>query len=449
MSTYTPIASQTLTSAALSVTFNAIPQNFTDLIIVVTPKLVSGTAQVLFRLNGDSGSNYSLLRTGGTGSAYGSDAVTPVSFGQLSWYGYAGATFGQVITASLNNYSNSTTYKTMLSRPSNANYGVGMNACTWRNTAAVTSILIYSDTANFDTGSTFNLYGIVANGTPKATGGNAVTTDGTYWYHTFTSSGSFTPNTALTADYLVVAGGGSGGGGGAGSTGGGGGAGGLRSTVGATGGGGSLESALSLAAQSYTVTVGAGGAGLGTTGTSLYLGNPGSNSTFSTITSLGGGGGTTAGYYAGGTGGSGGGASYSDGGAGAGTTNQGYAGAIGDGSNYGTGGGGGGAGAAGTAGGSTTGGNGGAGVAISALATATNTGVSNYYAGGGGGSVGYIGTTRGTGGAGGGGTGASNSAVATSGTANTGGGGGAASQNAGYITPGNGGSGIVIIRYAV
>jgi hypothetical protein len=69
----------------------------------------------------------------------------------------------------------------------------------------------------------------------------------------------YIPN-PLTVDYLVVAGGGGGGGdnswrvvrc-----------AGGLRSTVTATGGGGSLESALTLVAgTSYTVTVGAGGAG--------------------------------------------------------------------------------------------------------------------------------------------------------------------------------------------
>lgn len=160
--TYEKIATTTLGSSAASVTFSSISGSYTDLIIVVVPKLVSGTAQVQFRLNGDTGSNYSLLRMGGTGSAYGSDAISNVSFGQLSWYGYAGATFGQVITASLNNYSNTTTYKTMLSRNNNANYGVGMNACTWRNTAAVNEILIYSDAANFDTGSTFTIYGIKA-----------------------------------------------------------------------------------------------------------------------------------------------------------------------------------------------------------------------------------------------------------------------------------------------
>jgi hypothetical protein len=92
-------------------------------------------------------------------------------------------------------------------------------------------------------------------------------------------------NAPPTVDYLVVAGGG-------GGSRGGGGAGGLRSTVTATGGGGTLESPLSvIASTSYTVTVGAGGAGdpsAGSTGTN------GANSVFGPITSTGGGAGAQA-----------------------------------------------------------------------------------------------------------------------------------------------------------
>ena len=45
----------------------------------------------------------------------------------------------------------------------------------------------------------------------KATGGT-VTSDSTYWYHTFTSNGTFVPNQSLSVEYLIVAGGGGGGG---------------------------------------------------------------------------------------------------------------------------------------------------------------------------------------------------------------------------------------------
>ena len=99
-----------------------------------------------------------------------------------------------------------------------------------------------------------------------------------YRAHIFTSSGTFVVSAiggfGSTVDFLVV-----GGGGGAGrSYGGGGGAGGFRSSVVAPGGPGtSAESALSISEQSYTVTVGGGGASIQTTDTP---GNNGSASTF-------------------------------------------------------------------------------------------------------------------------------------------------------------------------
>jgi hypothetical protein len=240
---------------------------------------------------------------------------------------------------------------------------------------------------------------------------------------TESSAVSFTTIATVTVDYLVVAGGG-----GAEADGGGGGAGGLRSTVTATGGGGTLETTLTLlTGTGYTVTVGNGGAGPTSTN--------GSDSIFSTITSTGGGRGRNT--LTGILGGSGAGGSYSGGGngsalvnaGGAGTTNQGFAGGSGNNSNSTafSSGGGGGANAVGSNAGTSTssqlGGAGGAGVAVSI------TGSSVTYAGGGGGGGG------GGSGAGGAGGGGSNSA----GTANRGGGG---------SNSGNGGSGVVILRYA-
>ena len=87
-------------------------------------------------------------------------------------------------------------------------------------------------------------------------------TDGgiNYRVHTFTSSGTFQVlGGSGEVEYLVVAGGGGGGS----TDGGGGGAGGYRSSVSGenSGGGNIAESKLSVSAQSYIVTVGAGGAG--------------------------------------------------------------------------------------------------------------------------------------------------------------------------------------------
>jgi len=110
-----------------------------------------------------------------------------------------------------------------------------------------------------------------------ATGGT-VYTSGDYKYHKFTSSSTFTVTNAgnaagsNTVEYLIVAGGG---GGGRGYDGGGGGAGGYRTGTG-----------VSVVAQGYTVTIGAGGAG--STNNSV-LGGDGSNSSALGITSEGGG----------------------------------------------------------------------------------------------------------------------------------------------------------------
>jgi len=244
------------------------------------------------------------------------------------------------------------------------------------------------------------------------------------------ASGSSLPS-GITL-YLVVAGGG----GGSGYVGeGGGGGGGLRSTVTATGRGGTLEAPVSIFKLSnYTVTVGPGGNG-GPAGGGAGATN-GSDSVFSSITSIGGGRGRFNGGPAG-NGGTGGGGAFGGGATkpgGTGTIGQGYDGGSGsdDAGGNARGGGGGGAGSAGgnAANGGGAAGNGGNGVTVSI------TGSSVTYAGGGGG--GANGGTGGSGGTGGGG------ASGSSGTANTGGGGGASStQNTG----GAGGSGVVILRW--
>jgi hypothetical protein len=429
MSTYTPIASQTISSTTSTVTFSNIPQNFTDLVLVTN--ILDSNGYSVMRFNNDSGNNYSRTWMFGNGSTAGSNRGSNISGLDLK-----AATSGSelpVCIVQINNYSNTTTNKTVLIRQAYASNEVAAYVGLWRNTAAISTLTI---TNNMLANSTFTLYGIAsASASAKASGGNIVTTDGTYWYHTFTSSGTFTPLQALTADYLVVAGGGGSGysssGNGTGT--GGGGAGGLRCTVGSTGGGGSLESPLSLTAQAYTVTVGAGGTG----GTSSSVdATDGSNSVFSTITSTGGGGSRSSGLPNGAVGRSGGsGAGNANGSTGTtntGTANQGFAGGLGA-SSFGTGGGGGAGQIGGTASGND-GGTGGNGLAISITGSSVN------YAGGGAGGRGVSGAAAGVAGTGG-------TAVNTNGTANTGAGGGGANSsiNAGYA----GGSGVVVVRYLV
>jgi hypothetical protein len=434
LSSYTPIATYTVPSATTSYTFSSIPSTYTDLVIIINAQGASG-ADVGLQFNSDTGSNYSETGLDGNGSAASSFRRSNQTSMLLNNNAtLLTANYSWVSIFSIQNYSNSTTYKSVLARCDNADNGVNAAVGLWRSTAAITSITVVATNSGFASGATFTLYGI-ANNTAgaKATGG-VISSDSEYFYHSFYATSTFTPTQSLTCDYLVVAGGG----GGAGSDtsgegGGGGGAGGLRSTVTATGGGGSLETALSLTALAYTVTIGAGGAG-GTSGS--RDGTNGSNSVLSTITSTGGGAGGTNGGF---TGGSGGGSSYPVFPAGSGTANQGFAGGLGGASRSG-GGGGGGAGAVGSAASAPNGGAGGVGVETIISGTST------YYAGGGGGSAGTSGT-GGAGGSGGGGAGkVGTGGTGTAGTIGTGGGAGAGSGSSGI--GGLGGSGVVIIRYA-
>ena len=229
---------------------------------------------------------------------------------------------------------------------------------------------------------------------------------------------SYTRSQPPYVEVLVVAGGGSGGSRDAG----GGGAGGLI-----------YNSAYQITnAAAITVTIGAGGASVGSG--NHDPGNQGSNSVFGSLTAIGGGAGGAYSNVAG-NGGSGGGAGGDTGTPGNGTAGQGNSGGGNGGTPY-TGGGGGGAGTVGTTVTSDEyGGAGGNGQTFSISGTSTT------YAGGGGGGGGNAGGAGGTGGGGAGSTGG----AATAGTSNTGGGGGAA-RNSGFPS-GAGGSGIIIVRY--
>ena len=160
--TYEAIATQTTSSAVASVTFSSIPATYTDLVLVYSAAL-STVYDLYFRLNGDTASNYSYTVLYGTGSAAGSSR-TSQAFGSLDYYGTPNTTLGATnnITQFMN-YSNSTTYKTTLTRSNNAASGVDALVNLWRNTAAITSIQIGTfTTPTISSGSTFSLYGIKA-----------------------------------------------------------------------------------------------------------------------------------------------------------------------------------------------------------------------------------------------------------------------------------------------
>ena len=376
--TYVLLAKSTVGAAgASSIDFTSIPQTYTDLLIKFSGRTTYSGANtyenIVLQFNGSTSnlSDKTLYTINGSSASSSTDGSIAI-MGQAAFANQTANTFANT-EAYIPNYagSNNKSFSGDGVSENNATAAALMlSAGLWSNVSAITSIKLLSNSgSNFVQYSTAYLYGISnVNTTPTvapfATGGDIITNDGTYWIHTFLSSGTFTPLKALSCDYLVVAGGGAGGTESSSATigAGGGGAGGLRSTVTATGGGGSLESKLNLTITNYTVTVGAGGTAPAA-GASAQ-GGSGSNSVFSTITAIGGGGGG-ANPLTGLNGGSGGGGGRQGTAGGTGTSNQGYAGGAGGANPTDSGGGGGGAGVIGSNASGSTGGNGGNGVATS------------------------------------------------------------------------------------
>jgi hypothetical protein len=153
--TYEPIATTTLGSAQPSITFNSFG-GYTDLILISDAILVSGTGAARIRYNSDSGSNYSNTYVYGDGT----DDLSGRSSNQTSIdYNFIG-TARSTSVCHIQNYSNSTTNKTLISRGNGGGITIAYVGL-WRNTAPITTIEVIGS-SNFNTGSTFTLYGIKA-----------------------------------------------------------------------------------------------------------------------------------------------------------------------------------------------------------------------------------------------------------------------------------------------
>ena len=429
--TYIKLASQILSSSTQIVTFSNIPQAYTDLVLVANGGMATTTGYALaLRFNNISSSQYSSTYILGNGSTVSYGRYSPLA-GAMYLGGPALNTLNGNFMLHIFNYSNSSTFKSVIARTNRGGTDTWAVAGTWQNSAAINRIDISPEfVANWLAGSTFTLYGIAANDAlpgPKATGG-IITSDATYFYHTFLSTGQFIPSTSLSARALVVSGGGGGG-----------------SNVGGGGGGGPvLEDDVMLSSGTYVVTVGGSGS-TSTTGIPSSFVGPGIN-----ISLEGGGAGSS---VTGGNAGTGGGAGAASSSASGGLGSWG---GNGGNSSYGTStfraaGGGGGDGGNGSNGFRQTipgfanianGGDGGVGTSSSIL------GSTIFYGGGGGGGA-FVTTTPnpssypGAGGSGGGGSGG-NFGTGQSGIINTGGGGGGGGNAS---VGGTGGSGIVIVRY--
>jgi len=157
-STYTPIATQTLGSATATVTFSSLG-SYTDIVLIFNGTM-SSAAQVMFRLNSDTGNNYSYTKLYGQGGAAGSARESNISGGVLGYYNGGSSPITQILH--IQNFGNSNTYKTTISRSSDPG-NIESSVSLWRNTSAITSIsILNTGGVNIASGTTITLYGIAA-----------------------------------------------------------------------------------------------------------------------------------------------------------------------------------------------------------------------------------------------------------------------------------------------
>ena len=165
-STMTALATQTLTATAGSITFTAIPQDYTDLKVIIVGYAYTSDSYggLQIRFNSDSGANYGHrgMFTIGTPTTYSNFGMNHWSVGVIQDYTTGSNTYVSSAELNIMNYSNTTTYKTGLSKTGIAKYRVDATVGMWRSTAAINSITVTPTDTPLNVGTIVTIYGIKA-----------------------------------------------------------------------------------------------------------------------------------------------------------------------------------------------------------------------------------------------------------------------------------------------
>ena len=163
VSTEVAIATQTLGSAASSITFNSIPSTYTDLRVVFIGQGNAANVDTLLRFNSDSGTNYSETDLTGSGSAANTFNRTS-NTSIVASYPATWSAQPSLFTMDIFSYAGST-YKTVLNTLSGDQNGSGYvmrQVGLWRSTSEITSITLTTGGANtYTAGCIATLYGIL------------------------------------------------------------------------------------------------------------------------------------------------------------------------------------------------------------------------------------------------------------------------------------------------
>lgn len=164
--TYEPIATTTLGSAGLTITFSSITSAYTDLRLqIVWRKESTGLNQPIgLQFNSDTGTNYSTTFLYGDGTAAGSNrATSQVRVFNFTNSNDSSTTIPMLASIDIFSYAGSTNKTALcaISGDKNGSGAVERQVGLWRSTSAINSITITTPSGNFATGTTATLYGIL------------------------------------------------------------------------------------------------------------------------------------------------------------------------------------------------------------------------------------------------------------------------------------------------
>lgn len=154
--TYTALANITLGSSASTVTFSNI-SGYRDLVLVV-----DGTTQAVgdiwYRLNADDSSSYPYVIMYGNGGPASSGSGSP-TYGAMH---YNNTTSRFNVVCNFFDVSATDKHKMAISRGNQADGFVMSYASRWPSNTAVNSLRVGTNGTNFLTGTTFELFGVIA-----------------------------------------------------------------------------------------------------------------------------------------------------------------------------------------------------------------------------------------------------------------------------------------------
>jgi hypothetical protein len=166
-STYDKISSYSSGSAQTSITLSSIPATYTDIVAVLSNVRhnTSQAQRVVMQINGDTGSNYSETRLVGNGTTATSsrNSSATLTYTGLSISATDTNVQPSTLISQIQNYSNTTTNKTVLHRGSSALSETSAVVTLYRSTSAITSVTFFWDGGGqFSPNTILTLYGIKA-----------------------------------------------------------------------------------------------------------------------------------------------------------------------------------------------------------------------------------------------------------------------------------------------